>query len=119
MQSLQTAGPLCRFFLSTPCQVAFCRQTRRLHSLHLPSNLFSQPFYYIEYAIAQIGALQAWLFERRDHAGAVEAYRAALALGGSRPLPELFETAGLEFGMDRSILGRLIPALMERIRELS
>jgi len=82
-------------------------------------HLFSQPFYYIEYAIAQIGALQAWLFERRDHAGAVEAYRAALALGGSRPLPELFETAGLEFGMDRSILGRLIPALMERIRELS
>ena len=47
------------------------------------------------------------------------AHTPAHRLGGSEPLPKLFETAGLEFGMDRAILGRVVPAVLERIRELS
>ena len=85
---------------------------------HRQGHLFSQPFYYIEYAIAQIGALQAWLAESRDHAGTVRKYQEALALGGSRSLPALFEPAGLRFAMGSDILNEIIPAVMKRIGEL-
>jgi oligoendopeptidase F len=85
---------------------------------HRQGHLFSQPFYYIEYAIAQIGALQAWLLERKDHDEMVRAYQAALALGGSRRLPDLFEAAGLRFSMGRDILNEIIPAVMGHIEEL-
>ncbi len=60
-------------------------------------HLFEYPFYYIEYGIAQLGALGIWRSAKTDRAGAVRAYREALALGGSRPLPKLFEAAGLKF----------------------
>ena len=85
---------------------------------HRQGHLFSQPFYYIEYAIAQIGALQAWLAESKDHDGTVKKYQQALALGGSRSLPDLFETAGLRFAMGSDILNEIIPAVMERIQAL-
>lgn len=57
-------------------------------------HIFLHPFYYIEYGLAQLGALQVWANYRRDSAGALSAYKSALALGGSRPLPELFAAAG-------------------------
>jgi oligoendopeptidase F len=60
-------------------------------------HFYQVPFYYIEYGIAQLGALGVWQRSRQDYAGAVELYRKALTLGGSRPLPELFRTAGLAF----------------------
>ncbi|HYE02395.1 MAG TPA: M3 family oligoendopeptidase [Phycisphaerales bacterium] len=70
-------------------------------------HLFGAPFYYIEYGIAQLGALQLWLNFRRDPAQALDAYKRALALGGSRPLPELFEAAGLEFDFGPAMIERL------------
>jgi oligoendopeptidase F len=76
----------------------------RDHEWQRQGHLFGSAFYYIEYAIAQIGALQVWRNERQDHEAAVAAYRKALALGGSRPPPELFEAANLRFAMDKSIL---------------
>ena len=63
-------------------------------------HFFCVPFYYIEYGIAQLGALQLWARFLQDPSATVEAYRAALALGRSRPLPELFSRAGLRFGFD-------------------
>ncbi len=60
-------------------------------------HLFTSPFYYIEYGIAQLGALGIWTRYRRDARGAVEAYKRALALGGSKPLPDLFRAADLPF----------------------
>jgi oligoendopeptidase F len=72
---------------------------RRTH-WHRQLHLFEMPFYYVEYGIAQLGALGIWVRYRSDPKDAVAAYRRALALGGSRPLPELFEAAGLpwDFG---------------------
>lgn len=61
-------------------------------------HLFGMPFYYIEYGIAQLGALQLDGVYRADPARAMRGYKAALRLGGSRPLPELFAAAGIEFG---------------------
>jgi oligoendopeptidase F len=82
-------------------------------------HLFTHPLYYIEYGIACLGALQMWRNEREDHDRAVAAYRRALALGGSRPLPELFEAAEIRFGMDEAIFEEVVPDLVARIRELS
>ncbi|HZN62739.1 MAG TPA: M3 family oligoendopeptidase [Planctomycetota bacterium] len=80
-------------------------------SWHAQNHPFTVPFYYIEYAIAQIGALQIWRNARKDRAKALEKYRTALALGGSRPLPELFRAAGIKFGMDAKTLKPLIQAV--------
>jgi len=79
-------------------------------------HLFKYPFYYIEYGIAQVGALQVWLNWRNHGAQAVAAYRAALALGGSRPLPELFTTAHACFDFGGPMLGTLTNAVMEELR---
>jgi oligoendopeptidase F len=91
---------------------------RAAHWQKVP-HLFTHPLYFIEYGIAQLGALQMWRNEREDHDRAVAGYRRGLALGGSRPLPELFHAAGLRFAMDEEIFAELIPFLVERIREVA
>jgi len=78
-------------------------------------HLFWAPFYFIEYAIAQIGALQVWQNSRRDPVKALEQYRHALSLGGSRRLPALFKAAGGKFGMDAATLKPLIEALEQEL----
>jgi oligoendopeptidase F len=75
-------------------------------------HIFLYPFYYIEYGIAQVGALQVWRNSLADHAGALAAYRNALALGGTRPLPELFAAAGAALVFDAATMGSLA-ALVE------
>jgi oligoendopeptidase F len=84
----------------------------RDHSWHRQLHIFLYPFYYIEYGIAQLGALQIWQRSLTDRAGAVADYKQALALGGARPLPELFEAAGIRFDFG----AELIASLMETIR---
>ncbi|MCC6322222.1 MAG: M3 family oligoendopeptidase [Phycisphaerales bacterium] len=71
-------------------------------------HLYGTPFYYIEYGIAQLGALQVWINYRRDPRAAIESYKRGLSLGGSRPLPELFRAAGLEFEFGPETVRRLI-----------
>ncbi|MBI4579708.1 MAG: M3 family oligoendopeptidase [Planctomycetes bacterium] len=82
-------------------------------------HLFSVPFYYIEYGIAQIGALQLWLNARADRAGALRRYREALTLGGSRPLPELWAAAGLKFDFSPATLRPLIEAVRDELTGLA
>jgi oligoendopeptidase F len=86
-------------------QAQACRWHAQLH-------IFLHPFYYIEYGIAQLGALQVWANSRRDKAAALAAYKRALHLGGSRPLPELFAAASCSFEFSRNTLQPLI-RLME------
>lgn len=90
----------------------------RRHSWQRKLHFFAVPFYYIEYGIAQLGALQVWMNARKDYAEAVALYRNGLALGGSRPLPELFEAAGLKFDFSEKTLRPLIDAVMEEIERL-
>ena len=56
---------------------------------HAQLHLFHIPFYYVEYGIAQLGALQLWQNYRQDPTQALARYQAALSLGNTRPLPEL------------------------------
>ena len=81
---------------------------QRAKQWHRQLHLFNVPFYYIEYGIAQLGALQMWMQYRDDPAKAIENYRKAMTLGGSRPLPELFAAADLTFDFGPQEMGRLI-----------
>lgn len=74
-------------------------------------HFFCVPLYYIEYGIAQLGALQLWVRYLEDPENAVRAYRRGLSLGNSRPLPELFESAGLSFSFGETMLQPLAAEL--------
>ena len=81
-------------------------------------HIFLYPFYYIEYGIAQLGALQVWRNRMRDGASALEAYRAFLALGATKPLPELYRTAGAALVFDAVAMRPLIDLVEEEIDQL-
>lgn len=78
-------------------------------------HIFEVPFYYIEYGIAQLGALQMWLKSKKSEAEAIESYSRALKLGGSRPLPELFEAADLRFDFGPETVSELMDAVKEEL----
>ena len=60
-------------------------------------HLFEVPFYYIEYGIAQLGAIGMWMQYKKDAEKALDNYAYALSLGGTKTLPDLYKAAGLEF----------------------
>jgi oligoendopeptidase F len=80
-------------------------------------HLFRVPFYYVEYGIAQVGALQVWLNWRNKGQPALEAWREALALGGSQPLPDLFTAAHVCFDFGPAMLQTLCDAVIGAIDE--
>lgn len=87
-------------------------------SWHRQLHLFSYPFYYIEYGIAQLGALQLWLQWLQSESAALANYEKAMSLGGMVPLPELFEAADLVFDFGPVTVQRLIDAVRARLDEL-
>ena len=74
-------------------------------------------FNYVEYGIAQLGAMQMWLKAKQDPRQALAHYRAALKLGGTRPLPDLFSAAGLKFDFTPRTIDPLIRAGARRPAE--
>ena len=91
----------------------------RANGWHRQLHIFLYPFYYIEYGIAQLGALQIWRRSLVDRPGAVADYRRALAIGGARPLPELFEAAGAKFEFTEASLGPLMDAIGKELDQLA
>jgi oligoendopeptidase F len=79
-------------------------------------HIFLHPFYYIEYGLAQLGALQVWRNSLADEALAVGRYCEALALGATRRLPELYRTAGAELTFDVSLMGDLVRLVEQEIQ---
>jgi oligoendopeptidase F len=71
-------------------------------------HLFEVPFYYIEYGIAQLGAIAMWQQFRESREQAMDNYINALNLGGTRTLPELFSAAGLHFSLAPDHIGTLM-----------
>ena len=78
-------------------------------------HIFEAPLYYIEYGLAQLGALQIWRNALADQSQSVAAYRAALRLGYTRSLPELFQVAGARFAFDRQTVGQLMTLIQEQL----
>jgi oligoendopeptidase F len=85
---------------------------------HRQLHLFIHAFYYIEYGIAQLGALQIWANSRKNQPEALKKYKEALALGGSRPLPELFKAAGCKFDFSRKTLAPLVELVQAELSKL-
>jgi oligoendopeptidase F len=82
-------------------------------------HFFSSPFYYIEYGIAQMGALQVWRNGLSDHGEAVRSYRSALALGATRRLPDLFAAAGARLIFDPKGMKEIVEVVEEELARLS
>ena len=67
-------------------------------------HIFFNLFYYVEYGVTQLGAIQVWENSRNDYKKAVQSFRKALALGNTASLPDLFHTAGAKFSFDLNSL---------------
>ena len=93
-------------------------EAARANLWHRQLHIFIHAFYYIEYGIAQLGALQVWANSKRDKADALNHYKRALALGGSRPLPELFTAAGCQFEFSRKTIAPLMRLVREELARL-
>jgi oligoendopeptidase F len=90
----------------------------RVSRWYRQSHIHTIPFYYIEYGLAQLAALQVWRRARRDPADALARYKAALSFGGTRTLPEIFATAGASLVFDSVTMVELVAEVEARIAEL-
>jgi len=81
-------------------------------------HLFEVPFYYIEYGIAQLGAIGMWMQFKKSKELALDHYTQALSLGGTKTLPELYQVAGLKFDFSGSYIKELMDFVEEEIKEL-
>jgi oligoendopeptidase F len=81
-------------------------------------HIHQAPFYYIEYGLALLGAVQIWANAIKDQAGTVKLYRQALALGGTATLPDLFRAAGVKLAFDAATLKTGVDLMERTILEL-
>ena len=81
-------------------------------------HLFEVPFYYIEYGIAQLGAIGMWMQYQKNPKQALDNYMNALALGGTKTLPELYKTAGLEFNFSPAYVKNLMEFTSQELEKL-
>ena len=81
-------------------------------------HLFEVPFYYIEYGIAQLGAIGMWMQYQKNPTLALENYMNALSLGGTKTLPELYQTAGISFDFSSSYVKTLMDFTRDELEKL-
>jgi oligoendopeptidase F len=82
------------------------------------AHIHTDPFYYVEYGLAQLGALQVYRNSLNDQASAVAAYRRALSLGYTAPLPKLYAAAGARFAFDAATLRQAVDLVLGKVSEL-
>jgi oligoendopeptidase F len=73
------------------------------------------PFYYIEYGIAQLGAIAVWRNYKQNKAKAIEDYKNALSLGYTKTIPEVYTTAGVQFDFSAPYVKELMDFLSKEI----
>ncbi len=81
-------------------------------------HIHQAPFYYVEYGLALLGAVQIWKNALKNQKQAVNSYRCALALGGTATLPHLFKTAGARFAFDAETLQEAVDLMESTILSL-
>jgi len=81
-------------------------------------HIFEVPFYYIEYGIAQLGALGVWKNSLTDKQEAIEAYKSALKLAYTRSIPEIYKTANIKFDFTESHISELAAFIENKLAEL-
>lgn len=89
------------------------------HSWQRQLHLYEVPFYYIEYGIAQLGAIGVWKNSLENEAKAIEQYKAGLSLGYTRSLPEIYKTAGVTFDLSPKRIGQLMDFVDSYLKTLA
>lgn len=82
-------------------------------------HLFEVPFYYIEYGIAQLGAVAVWKNYKTDPKKALQQYQAALALGYTKPIKEIYATAGIRFDFSKEYIHELMSFVKSELDKLN
>lgn len=90
----------------------------RHYSWHRQLHLFEVPFYYIEYGIAQLGAIGLWQQYKQNPEIAINNYLNTLQLGGTKTLPDLFKTAGLQFDFSPAYIKQLMEFVKKEMDDL-
>jgi oligoendopeptidase F len=90
----------------------------RKYSWQRQLHLFEVPFYYIEYGIAQLGAIGLWRQYKTDKETTLDNYMKALSLGGTKTLPALYGSAGLQFGFSGNNIKQLMDFVGSAMKEL-
>jgi oligoendopeptidase F len=90
----------------------------RINSWQRQLHLFEVPLYYIEYGIAQLGAIGLWMQFRENKDAALDNYMRSLSLGGTKTLPELYKAAGLEFNFSPERIKKLMKFVQEEMEEI-
>jgi oligoendopeptidase F len=93
-------------------------ETEKATGWHRKLHIHQLPFYYIEYGLAQLGAVQVWRRALENPAEALGNYRRALALGGTASLPGLFQAAGARLAFNAETLGEAVALMETTIAEL-
>ena len=83
------------------------------------NHIFETPFYFIEYAIAQLGAIAIWKSYKETGEKALENYIDALKLGYTKSIPEIYETAGIKFDFSASYVKELADFIKEELEKLN
>ncbi len=81
-------------------------------------HIYDVPFYYIEYGIAQLGAIAVWRNYRLDPKKGLADYLHALSLGYTRPIPEVYAAAGIRFDFSESYIRELIDFMVSEIEKI-
>lgn len=81
-------------------------------------HIFEVPFYYIEYGIAQLGAIAMWKQYRENPEQALNNYEKALAMGYTRPIGEIYAAAGIEFNFTRDYVRELVSFVWNEYKKL-
>ena len=85
---------------------------------HRKQHIHRSPFYYVEYGLAQLGAVQVWRNALKNQVAPLASYRQALAHGGTQSLPALFATAGAKFAFDAGTLREAVELITSVIAQL-
>jgi len=81
-------------------------------------HIFEVPFYYIEYGMAQLGAITVWKNYKENPEKGLEQYLDALKLGYTKPITEIYETAGIKFDFSADYVKELVEFVKEQLNKL-
>lgn len=81
-------------------------------------HIFEVPFYYIEYGMAQLGAIAIWRNYKKDQKSAIENYSKALSLGYTASIPEIYKAAGIKFDFSPEYVQELVSFVKEEAEKI-
>jgi oligoendopeptidase F len=94
------------------------QETARAYLWQKQLHLYEVPFYYIEYGMAQLGAVAIWKRFRENKKEALNGYMNALKLGYTRNIPEIYQAAGIRFDFSEEYIRKLMQFVREELQKL-